>query len=90
MKLNSKYKPIKQLFLLIVVLMSQSVFAIEKSSSMLFNSDKTQIISANFDAGSVSLLNRENGDIEKEVTIGRDIRRIALTQDEQLLLATDT
>ena len=89
MKLNSKYKPIKQLFLLIVVLMSQSVFAIEKSSSMLFNSDKTQIISANFDAGSVSLLNRENGDIEKEVTIGRDIRRIALTQDEQLLLATD-
>ncbi|WP_233353246.1 cytochrome D1 domain-containing protein [Photobacterium chitinilyticum] len=87
--LISKYKPAKQLIWLMLVLLSQPAWAIEKSSSMLFNLDKTQIISANFDAGSVSILARDNGELIAESTIGRDIRRIALTDDGRLLLATD-
>ncbi len=87
--LISKYKPAKQLIWLMLVLLSQPAWAIEKSSSMLFNLDKTQVISANFDAGSVSILARDNGELIAESTIGRDIRRIALTDDGKLLLATD-
>ena len=87
--LISKYKPAKKLIWLMLVLFSQPAWAIEKSSSMLFNLDKTQIISANFDAGSVSILARDNGELIAESTIGRDIRRIALTDDGKLLLATD-
>ncbi|PSV49942.1 cytochrome D1 domain-containing protein [Photobacterium indicum] len=89
MMLSSKYKPAKQLFLLMLVLLSQSVFGSEKSSSMLFSQEKTLIISANFDAGSVSILDRKTGALVNESTIGRDIRRIALTNDGKLLLATD-
>ncbi len=89
MMLSSKYKPAKQLFLLMLVLLSQSVLGSEKSSSMLFSQEKTLIISANFDAGSVSILDRKTGALVNESTIGRDIRRIALTNDGKLLLATD-
>lgn len=72
-----------------LVLLSQSVLGSEKSSSMLFSQEKTLIISANFDAGSVSILDRKTGALVNESTIGRDIRRIALTNDGKLLLATD-
>ncbi|OLQ74923.1 hypothetical protein BIT28_13285 [Photobacterium proteolyticum] len=89
MKLISIYKPAKQLIVLMLVLLSQSAGAIEKSSSIVFNLDKSQIISANFDAGSVSILAREDGKLLAESTIGRDIRRIALTDNGKLLLATD-
>ncbi|MGF1696195.1 hypothetical protein L4C54_11040 [Vibrio lamellibrachiae] len=68
---------------------SHSSLAIEKSSSLLMTADKSQFISANFDAGSVSIIERSSGKILAEQTIGRDIRRVALTGDEQQLLATD-
>ncbi|WP_299013830.1 cytochrome D1 domain-containing protein [uncultured Photobacterium sp.] len=89
MKLNSKFKPAKQLMLVLLALLCQPAMAIEKSSSMLFNQDKSRIISANFDAGSVSILARDDGKLIAESTIGRDIRRIAQTDDGKLLLATD-
>ncbi|SFD18277.1 multiheme c-type cytochrome [Pseudoalteromonas denitrificans] len=81
--------PLIFLFLLVIHFYSQSSMAIEKSNSLLFNADKTKIISANFDTGSISILDRISGDILIEKTIGRDIRRIALSTDAQLLLATD-
>jgi len=69
------------------------VNATEKSSSILFYSNNQKIISANFDAGSVSIIDRSTGKIIKEQIIGSDIRRIALSSEshsnEQLLLATD-
>ncbi len=77
------------LFLLVLLLSSHPIKAIEKSSSMLLSLDKSQLISANFDAGSVSILDRTTGTILKEATIGRDIRRIAITDDGQHLMATD-
>jgi len=78
--------------LLIFLFMSTvciSVHAASKSNSLLFNQAKTQIYSANFDAGSISIIDKKTGDILKEVSIGRDIRRIALSTDYKLLLATD-
>ncbi|WP_064605199.1 multiheme c-type cytochrome [Photobacterium sp. J15] len=89
MKLSSKFKPAKQLMLVLLALLCQPAMAIEKSSSMLFNQDKSRIISANFDAGSVSILARDDGKLIAESTIGRDIRRIAQTDEGNLLLATD-
>ena len=70
-------------------LLSVSASASEKSASVLFNSDKSKIFSANFDAGSISIINRDNGKIINEQTIGRDIRRIAYAEKQQLLLASD-
>ena len=77
------------LVMLLTLIYSHGLLAIEKSSSLLFNHNKSQIFSANFDTGSVSIIARDSGKILKEQTIGRDIRRIALTSKQDLLLATD-
>lgn len=63
--------------------------ASEKSQSLLMTDDKRLLISANFDAGSVSLIDKITGNIVKENTIGKDIRRIALSTKDNLLVATD-
>jgi len=68
---------------------SASVLASSKSSSILFNTDKSQLISANFDAGSISIISRDSGKILIENTIGRDIRRVALSTNGKFILATD-
>ena len=83
-----KSKFTKSLFLLLVLL-SFPALASVKSSSILFSQNKMRIISANFDAGSVSLIDAKSGALLKEAHIGKDIRRIALTADGRLLLATD-
>ncbi len=70
-------------------LFSHSAWAVEKSRSILFNKAKTQIISANFDAGSISIIDRNSGEILKEQTIGKDIRRLALASKHNVILATD-
>ncbi len=70
-------------------LLYSSAHANSKSSSLVFNADKSTIISANFDAGSISLIDKASGTILAEKTIGRDIRRIALAPKENRLLATD-
>ena len=68
---------------------SVSTFASEKSRSIIFTPDRTGIISANFDAGSVSIIDRKSGEIIKEALIGKDIRRIAMDDGGKVLLATD-
>jgi len=77
------------LFFIALLMLALPVQASEKSSSMLFNKDRTLIYSANFDAGSVSIIDKQNGKLLSEKTIGRDIRRIALSADNKLLLASD-
>jgi DNA-binding beta-propeller fold protein YncE len=78
---------------LLTILFSQlfpvASFATEKSRSISFNQDKSRIYSANFDAGSVSIINRGSGKIMIENTIGRDIRRLALAEEKNLILASD-
>lgn len=69
-------------------LISGPLLAVEKSRSMLFDATHSQIFSANFDAGSVSIIDADSGLLVKERTIGRDIRRLALSTN-QLLMATD-
>ncbi|WP_461535878.1 cytochrome D1 domain-containing protein [Spongorhabdus nitratireducens] len=65
------------------------VQAIEKSTSILWSTDKSRIYSSNFDGGSVSIIDRKSGELVKEAVIGRDIRRLALTADQSRLLASD-
>ena len=89
MLISSNNKLLKVLAFLLVALISHNAIAGDKSRSIRFNQDKSRIYSANFDAGSVSILSREEGLIVKEKTIGRDIRRFAFSDDHTLLLATD-
>ncbi|MGF1902664.1 multiheme c-type cytochrome [Aliivibrio sifiae] len=89
MKLSSKWTSVHWLTLILCMSVSQFASAIEKSSSILFNSDKSQFISANFDAGSVSIIDRVSGKIINEATVGRDIRRVAMSDDAKQLLITD-
>ena len=63
--------------------------ASEKSRSIIFNSSKEHIISANFDAGSVSIIDRQSGKILKEQIIGKDIRRLALAEKAKVILVSD-
>ncbi|MFC3153127.1 multiheme c-type cytochrome [Litoribrevibacter euphylliae] len=61
-----------------------------KSSSFVLDDARNRIISANFDTGSVSTLDKASGERLSEVRIGQDIRRIALSSDESsVILATD-
>ncbi|MCP5077123.1 MAG: hypothetical protein GY951_03590, partial [Psychromonas sp.] len=89
--LNNSILPLfKQCLLLVMLLVPVlQLQASEKSSSMLFNKDKSLIYSANFDAGSVSIIDKRSGKLLSENSIGRDIRRIALSADNKLLLASD-
>jgi DNA-binding beta-propeller fold protein YncE len=87
---NSKTILFKQCVLLMtLILLILPLQASQKSSSMLFSKNKMLIYSANFDAGSVSMIDKQSGKLLHEKTIGRDIRRLALTADNKLLLASD-
>ncbi len=68
---------------------TQLAVAADKSSSFRLSQDNNKIYSANFDTGSVSILSRSDGSLLKEATVGRDIRRIAISDDEKLLMVTD-
>ncbi len=75
----------------LLALVSMLASADNSSRSLLLSQDKTRLISANFDAGSVSLIDRHNGKLLQEQTIGRDIRRIAVSDEpaNARLLASD-
>jgi DNA-binding beta-propeller fold protein YncE len=64
-------------------------FAAETSSSFIISNDKSKIYSANFNAGSLSIIDKESGDLIVDKQLGKDIRRIALNEKDNLLLATD-
>ena len=51
-------------------LCSVILFANEKSQSILFSQDGEHIISANFDAGSISFIDKDNGEILLENSMG--------------------
>jgi len=87
--LSSRYQSVLSVVLLAMTFLVSVAKAADKSSSIRFDSDKQRIYSANFDTGSVSILNRSDGKLIKEATVGKDIRRVAITDDEKQLLVTD-
>ncbi len=73
----------------ILVFFGAHVFAAEESSSFVLSKDGKTLYSANFEAGSISKINKENSVLEKELHIGNDIRRIALDEEHHRLMASD-
>ena len=66
---------------LLTSLQALPLMAVERSTSLLLVPNEASLLSANFDAGSVSLIDRQSGERQQELTLGRDIRRIALAAD---------
>ncbi len=69
----------------------EPALAVERSRSLVLTPDETRIISANFDAGSVSLLERSTGKLLVERKLGKDIRRLAVAEEgsQPRLLVSD-
>jgi DNA-binding beta-propeller fold protein YncE len=63
--------------------------ASRESGSLLSTEDQRILYVANLDAGSISKIDRQSGDRLAELRLGKSIRRIALSGDESLLLASD-
>ena len=63
--------------------------ASSESGSLLATPDEKFLISANFDAGSISKLDAQSGERRAELALGANIERIALSSDGRLLLASD-
>ncbi len=59
------------------------------SGALQLSPDGLTIYSANYDAGSISIIERKSGKRLDEVKIGDDIRRIAINFNENILAATD-
>ncbi|MRI32799.1 hypothetical protein EOPP23_07355 [Endozoicomonas sp. OPT23] len=66
-----------------------SAQAADKSTSIRWSEDKTRIYSSNFDGGSVSIIDRDSGELLNEAVLGRDIRRLAFNSDQSRLLVSD-
>src|SRR5262245_17547454 len=78
-------------WLLVCVWLGASIAsATPESGSLMQSRDQKVLFSANFDAGSVSRLDAITGARQVERAIGRDVRRVALSQDERVLAATDS
>jgi hypothetical protein len=60
-----------------------------ESGSLVVTPDGAHVLSANFDAGSVSKLDAATGALLAELPLGREIERLALGDDGRLLLASD-
>ncbi|MEX6505488.1 multiheme c-type cytochrome [Jiella sp. M17.18] len=60
-----------------------------ESSSLLLPADGTRLWSANFDAGSISAVDRKSGQRLGEAVLGGDIRTLAFNADASLIAATD-
>lgn len=88
-----------KLMFALLLLTSQSLYASTtytntsysntKSNSLLLSVDGSQFISANMDAGSVSILDAESGELLTEQALGKDLRRLALDPINNRLLVSD-
>lgn len=79
----------KLLLICLLSLGSEIALASPESGSLQWSPDRQTLFSANFDAGSVSRIPRTNPAAVEELVLGRDIRRLALSDDGALLLASD-
>lgn len=74
---------------LFAFLLLNSAHANEKSNSLVLSTDGQYMYSANMDAGSVSIIAMESGDLIQEKALGKDLRRLALNPSKQQLLVSD-
>ena len=90
--LNDRFKKTSVLsygLILLLLLIPVIGYSSDESTSLYLSRDKQFLYSANYDVGSISKVNRKSGALEKELALGKDIRRIAFTDDERLCLASD-
>ena len=71
-----------------LALMGAAAFAAEESGPLVRSEDGRLLFSANFEAGSLSWIDRDSGERLGEIRIGRDARRVAQGKDG-LLAVTD-
>ena len=88
-QLFHKLPSFKALLCLLLTVLSTASHGATSSSSMVYGKLSDHIYTANFDGGSVTWANIKNPAEKKERAIGKDIRRIALNEDETQLLASD-
>ncbi len=81
--------PILLLTLLFSLLLSSLATASVSSGSMVLSADGETLYTANYDGGSVSRTPLDNPTLQQETSLGRDIRRLAITDDGTLIAATD-
>ncbi|WP_420414372.1 hypothetical protein [Roseibium sp.] len=72
-----------------LLVLAGSAFAATESGSLISGDGDTKLFGANFDAGTVSWVDKTRGTRLGELTIGGDLRRLALAKDG-LLAVTDT
>ncbi|WP_324769660.1 hypothetical protein, partial [Pokkaliibacter plantistimulans] len=74
--------------ILLYILLSPAAQAAVSSSAFVLRNH--QLFSANYEAGSVSKIDEQTGALQAEVALGKDIRSVALSDDDAaLVLATD-
>ncbi len=61
----------------------------QSSSSLLLGPDQRWLFSANFDAGTLTRLDVSSAEAQQEVSLGGDIRRLAITDDSKIIAASD-
>ncbi|MCW8886177.1 MAG: hypothetical protein OQK12_13150, partial [Motiliproteus sp.] len=85
------FPPLSQLLTLVAALLlvfGQTSAQANQSSSSLILVDKNQLFSANFDGGSITRTDLKSIDQPIEKALGRDIRRLAITDDGKLIAAS--
>ena len=68
---------------------NQNILAAVSSGSVQSSADGSFLYTANFDAGSLTRTNLTNVDNQIEVQLGKDIRRLAISSDGNVLAASD-
>ena len=86
----SMLKSLKWLAALALALLALAgaAFAANESGSLVPGDDDGTLFSANFDAGTVAVIDRDTGDRLAEIRVGGDLRRLALGPDG-ILAVTD-
>lgn len=93
-KKKKKAKKLKKSALIILALflmgtISQPLYAQQSSSSLYLSQNTKYIFTANLDGGSVSQIDAKTGQKLDEKVLGKDLRRIAFREDENVFGVTD-
>ncbi|WP_421781362.1 YncE family protein [Kiloniella litopenaei] len=72
------------IFCLALLTLIGSSFAATESTSLITGDDGSKLFSANYDAGSVSWIDKTTGERIGEINVGGDLRRIAMGQNNTI------
>lgn len=76
-------------FGLAMLALTLPAYAASESGSLLLTGDGKTLISANFDSGALSFVDRETGVRTGEIQLGGELRRVALDEASHMLGVTD-